>query len=131
LFLPAGAGEFAGVQRGGRGFPVDHGQLGAGAGNAVAGADEPAEVLAAGPGSVGDDQPGPGFQRIEAFGSGASRAGIPASTANSKPTWAASSPAWTLPVALISCYRAGACVGSGMKTRWASRVSKSTPYTSW
>lgn len=31
LFLAAGAGAFAGVQRGGSGFPVDDGELGAGA----------------------------------------------------------------------------------------------------
>lgn len=47
-FLAAGAGEFACVERGDRGFPVDAGQLGAGGGDAGADMDEAPEVLAGG-----------------------------------------------------------------------------------
>ena len=63
-FLPAGCGEKAGIERAERCFPVDRCRPGAVV-------DEAPEVTAFDPGPVGDDQPGAGFERVEALGAGA------------------------------------------------------------
>jgi len=70
----AGAGQFSRPERGDRGRPVDLGHVGAAVGDAEAVADEAAgEVAAVQEGGVRDQQPDPGFVRVEAGGAGQQR----------------------------------------------------------
>jgi hypothetical protein len=64
--FPAGAGQLAGMQGGGRGVPVDGGHRGPAAGAVL---DEPGgEVVASQEGALGDEQGDAGFERVEAGG---------------------------------------------------------------
>lgn len=67
----AGAWEFASLQGGDGGFPVDGGHRGGAVADAGAAGDEPGgEVIAPKEGAVADEQGDAGFERVESCGAG-------------------------------------------------------------